>query len=348
MASLPDPIRFAHLPTPIEPLERLSAHLAGTAGRGPRIFVKRDDCTGLAFGGNKTRKLEYLLADALARGADHVITAGGVQSNHVRQTAAAAARLGLACTLVLSRSVPVADPDYEATGNIQLDRLLGATLRFCATSDERAPVMEQVAAEVTAEGGRPYVIPVGGSNPLGALGYVACLRELAEQERVLGLSFDRLVLASSSAGTQAGLIAGCRSLGRGLRVTGIDVDADPEGLEATVRDLAGETLALLESHAGGSALPVEIVGGHAGSAYGVPSPEGLEAIRLLARLEGLLLDPVYSGKAMAGLLSLAAKGELRAGETVLFLHSGGAPALFAYRSWFEAEPGAVASRIAGA
>jgi len=338
----PEPIPLAHLPTPIEPLERLSAHLAKGAG-GPRIFVKRDDCTGLAFGGNKTRKLGYLMADALARGADHVITAGGVQSNHVRQTAAAAARLGLACTLALSRSVPARDPDYEASGNLQLDRLLGAALRFCPTSADRERVMAAVAQEVSAAGGHPYLIPVGGSNPLGALGYVACLREIAEQEQAFGLRFDRLVLASSSAGTQAGLVAGAWLTGHRAQVTGIDVDADPDGLEAKVRDLAAGTLALAGAPREAARLQVQVVGGYAGEAYGVPSPEGLEAIRLLACLEGLLLDPVYTGKAMAGLLDLAARGTIGAGERVLFLHSGGAPALFAYRSWLETAPSPAAS-----
>ena len=327
-----DPIRLAHLPTPIEALPRLSAHLGG-----PEIFVKRDDCTGLAFGGNKTRKLEYLMAEATALGADTMITTGGVQSNHVRQTAAAAAKLGFAVELVLGRTVPIAEDDYDRTGNVQLDRLLGATLHFCDGEADRTAGMEQVAEAVRGRGGKPYVIPSGGSNPTGALGYVECLREIARQETELGHRFDTLVHATGSAGTQAGLVAGVADTGHPMQVIGIDIDAEAEVVEAKVRALTAATLERLGSTAepADAVAAVRVEAGYAGAAYGVPSDEGLAAIRLLARLEGLLLDPVYTGKAMAGLIDLVERGRFRAGDKILFLHSGGAPALFAYRSWFE-------------
>jgi len=319
---------FAHLPTPLEPLERLSREIGG-----PTLYVKRDDCTGLAFGGNKTRKLEFLLADALAHGADTVITAGGAQSNHVRQTAAAAARLGLECELVLTRVVPWNAPDYEETGNVQLDRLFGAKLHFHPADTDRDAAMDEIAGWVHARGGRPYVIPVGGSNPIGALGYVACALELENQANDLGIEFDYVVHASSSGGTQAGLVSGFRAIHSDTRVIGIDVDADTEAVAADVDRLA-QALAGLLGLSGDIADDVVVKGGYAGDAYGVPTAGMIDAVTRLARSEGLVLDPVYTGKAMAGLIDLAANAAFDASDTVVFVHTGGTPALFAYRTAF--------------
>ena len=322
-------VTLAHLPTPLEPLERLTRRLGG-----PRLFIKRDDCTGLALGGNKTRKLEFLLGEALVEGADTVITAGGVQSNHVRQTAAAAAKLGLAAELVLARNVPWTKDDYDRTGNLQLDRLLGARVHFYPGETDRAAVMEELADAIRAKGGHPYVIPVGGSNAVGALGYVACAHELTEQAKALGLEFDTVVLPSSSGGTLAGLGVGLAALGHPARVIGIDVDADTKEVRRTVAEIAEAALALLGLSGG---LPPDVVaveGGYAGDAYGLPTGEMREAVTLLAKEEGIILDPVYSGKAMAGLLGLIAQGRLKPENRVVFLHTGGTPALFAYRSLF--------------
>jgi L-cysteate sulfo-lyase len=321
-------LRFAHLPTPLEPLTRLARELGG-----PHLYVKRDDCTGLAFGGNKTRKLEFLVADAVAGGADTLITAGGVQSNHVRQTAAAAARLDLACHLVLTRNVPRTDEDYVSGGNIQLDRLLGAGVHVLPEGENREQAMDGLADRLRAQGRRPYVIPVGGSNAVGALGYVAAAAEIERQAEERDLLVDHVVVAASSGGTQAGLVAGFHGLRSRTRVIGIDVEADADVTAAAVRRHAAETLA----HLGCSeaATPgVEVVAGHGGDGYGLPSTEMIDAVQRLARLEGLILDPVYTGKAMAGLIALIAAGRFAPSETVVFLHTGGQPALFAYRSAF--------------
>ncbi len=327
-------VALAHLPTPLEPMERLSAHLGG-----PRLFVKRDDCTGLALGGNKTRKLEFLTAEALAAGADTVITAGGLQSNHVRQTAAAAAKLGLAAHLVLSRKVPREQDDYERTGNIQLDRLLGAELHILPADGDRAAAMDALADRLRAAGARPYVIPIGGSNATGALGYVNCARELAEQAEALCGGFDAVVLACSSGGSQAGLIAGLEALGHRARVLGVEVDGDSDGVAAAVHEVAAEVAGRLGLDTSAVAARVEVISGYGGPGYGLPTPEMRRAVEMVARKEGLLLDPVYSGKAMAALMGQIAESRFGARERVVFLHSGGTPALFAYRSVFE-DPGA--------
>ncbi|MFQ5772976.1 MAG: D-cysteine desulfhydrase [Kiloniellaceae bacterium] len=322
-------VHLAHLPTPLEPLERLSRHLCG-----PRLFIKRDDCTGLALGGNKTRKLEFLMGEALAEGADTILTAGGVQSNHVRQAAAAAARLGLAAELVLTRNVPWKGPDYDETGNIQLDRLLGARLHVHPAGTDRDAAMHRLAESLRAQGRRPYIVPVGGSNPTGALGYADAAQELALQAQDMGVDFDYVVLASSSGGTQAGLVAGLAAIGHPARVVGIDVDADPEGVAATVQALCAATAERLAPRAAPGPHAIEVRGGYAGPAYGLPSEEMKQAVELLARLEGIVLDPVYTGKAMAGLIGLIRQGRFRATDRIVFLHSGGAPALFAYRAVF--------------
>ena len=329
-------VSLAHLPTPLEPLARLSAHLGTRFGGGPRLFIKRDDCTGLAFGGNKTRKLEFLLAEALEGGADTVITAGGIQSNHVRQTAAAAAKLGLKAELVLARNVPWGGGEFEHTGNIQIDRLLGARIHLLPTETDRAAAMETLAAELRETGARPYVVPVGGSNPTGALGYANCARELAAQAEDMIEGFDYLVFASGSGGTQGGLVAGLTALGHRAQAIGIDVDADPPEVEAVSRELAAATAERLGARGSAAADRVEVVAGYAGKSYGLPTDGMKRAVELAARLEGLLLDPVYGGKAMAGLIGLIAEGRFQANARVVFLHGGGTPALFAYRSVFEA------------
>lgn len=324
-------VALAHAPTPLEPLDRLRAALGG----GPRLLVKRDDATGLAGGGNKTRKLEYLLADALSQGADTVVTTGGVQSNHARQTAAAAARLNLTCELVLTRVVPDRPADYERTGNVLLDRLLGAQIHLCPGDTDRAAKMAEVAEAVRGRGGTPYVVPTGGSTAVGALGYARAALELVAQAAERDLSIDYIVHASSSGGTQAGLVAGLQCLGHPAQVLGIDVEADAPDTDAHVRALAAETAQHL-GYAGH--LPdaaVRVVPGYAGPAYGVPTSEMAAAVRRAAGTEGLILDPVYSGKAMAGLVGLIEAGTFNADDTVVFLHTGGLPGLFGYLDAFE-------------
>ncbi len=322
--------RLAHLPTPLEPMEALSRHLGG-----PRLYVKRDDCTGLATGGNKTRKLEFLMADALEKGADTVITCGGIQSNHARQTAAAAARLGLGCALVHQAEHPWDGPDYAATGNALLDRLLGATLHAVPAEADRDAGMARLADDLRARGKRPYVIPGGGSNALGGLGYAGCAFEITAQANDLGLAVDHIVLATGSGGTQGGLIAGLAALNSPIRVIGIDIDADPQGVAEKVRAVAQGAAALLGLRDGVPDNAVAVEAGYAGPDYGRPTPAMIEAVRLAARLEGLILDPVYTGKAMAGLIDLVRRGRFGQDETVVFIHTGGTPALFAYRSIFE-------------
>ena len=321
---------LAHLPTPLEPMARLSAELGG-----PRLLVKRDDCTGLALGGNKTRKLEFLMAEALEAGADTVITAGGVQSNHVRQTAAAAAKLGLAAHLVLTRKVAWDKDGYDRTGNILLDRLLGAEIHILPAGGDRAAAMDALAVELRAAGGRPYVIPLGGSNATGALGYADCARELLTQAEALCGGLDAIVLASSSGGSQAGLIAGLRALEHPAQVIGVEVDGHHEGVTAAVREVAAAIAERLGLDPGELVERVEVIAGYGGPGYGLPTPDMRHAVELAARREGLLLDPVYSGKAMAGLIGLIAEGRFGPEERVVFLHSGGTPALFAYGSVFE-------------
>ncbi len=310
-------IRLAHLPTPVEPLPRLTATLGG----GWELWVKRDDQTGLAFGGNKTRKLEYLMAEARAHGARMVITTGAAQSNHCRQTAAAAARLGLECLLVL-----VGPPgDSQPTGNRFLMHLLGAQVRW-TTRASRDEDLKRAFQEAWAEGKRPYLIPYGGSSPIGAAAYAYALEELLIHQ---DFQPDVIVLASSSGGTQAGLVAGARLLGYQGRIIGISVDAPAEVLRACVAQLASEVLDRLQ--APGSITPdeIEVVDTYAQPGYGVLTEREEEAIRLAARTEGLLVDPVYTGRALAGLIDLVRQGAFASGSRLLFWHTGGSPALLA-------------------
>lgn len=309
-------VSLAHLPTPIAPLERLTRELGG-----PRLFVKRDDLTGLAGGGNKARKLEFLVADALACGARCLVTLGGAQSNHCRQTAAAAARTGLRCVLVLRGHAPA-----EETGNILLDRLLGAELVW-AGSREREAVMGEVVAAESAAGNGPYAIPLGGSTPLGAVGFALAMAEMLEQAPV---PFDRVVVASSSAGTQAGLVAGAALFGYQGQVLGMSIDEDAASLQSMVAERASAAAALLGEEIRIDAQDVCVNADYLGGGYGVLGRAEREAIQLFATREGILLDPVYTGRAAAGMIDLLRRGRFEKGESILFWHTGGTPALHAY------------------
>lgn len=311
--------------TPIEPLPRLSAAL----GNGVEVWMKRDDLLGLAGGGNKTRKLEFLLAAALAQGADTIITVGAPQSNHCRLTLAAAAKEGLKCRMIIEERVPGSySPD--AVGNHFLFKLMGVeSLRVVPLGSDLAAEMASEAATVQASGGRHYIIPGGGSNPLGALGYAACAAEVVAQSFDLGISFDRFLVASGSAGTHAGIIAGLTALNSRLPVHGVSVRRDRATQEGNVLALAVATAALLGTPAP-SAAAVMVDDGQVGPGYSLPTDAIIEAVQLLACVEGVLLDAVYSGKAMAGLIAAVRDGRIPAGERVLFLHTGGAPSLPAF------------------
>ena len=315
---VPQQVNLGFFPTPLHPLPRLSEMLGG-----PEIWIKRDDQTGLATGGNKTRKLRLLVADALAQGADTLITAGAVQSNHCRQTAAAAAQFGLQCHLVL-RGAP---PDVP-NGNLLLDLLLGARVHFVRDRAEGQARMSALDEELREEGHRPYLIPYGGSNALGAAAYALAVQEL--QAQAGDVAFDAIVFATSSGGTQAGLIAGARLWGLDTTIIGISVDEPAEVLAPRVARLASEALALLGESDEISAEEVLVDDRFRGGGYAVVGDLEREAIRTLARAEGILLDPVYTGRAFGGLLSLIQEGRWEKGQRVLFWHTGGTPALFAF------------------
>ncbi len=324
-------VRITHAPTPLEPMQRLTQLLGG-----PNLWIKRDDCTGLATGGNKTRKLEYLMADALAQGADTVITQGATQSNHARQTAAIAARLGLQCHLILEDRTGYRQDDYRNSGNVFLDRLLGAQLSEVAAGTNMDEAMAQLAERLRGDGRKPYVIPGGGSNAIGALGYVTCALELAEQANNSALSIDMLVTATGSAGTQAGLVAGLEGARAGIPVLGIGVRAPKAAQEDKVFQLAAQTAELLGVAGAVKREAVVANCDYVGAGYGVPTQGMIEAVTLMARSEGILLDPVYSGKAMAGLIDLIRTGHMRKGQNVVFLHTGGAVGLYGYLHAFPA------------
>jgi len=323
-------VRLAHLPTPLEPMLRLTKHLGG-----PRLWVKRDDCTGLGIGGNKTRKLEFLMADAIEHGADIVITQGATQSNHVRQTAAAAAKLGLECHLILEDRTGFSDEAYQSNGNVLLDNIFGATISTCADGTDMNAEMETLAGRLKGKGKKPYIMPGGGSNPVGALGYVNAAFELLGQANDLGLKIAHLVIATGSAGTHAGLAVGIAAMNSSIPILGIGVRAPKEKQEKTVYELAERTAA----HMGipGLVKRENIVANtdYVGPGYGLPTEGMIEAVKLVAQLEGILLDPVYCGKAMDGLIQLTRNGFFRKDSDVVFLHSGGAAALFAYPTIFQ-------------
>ncbi|MHB1293461.1 MAG: D-cysteine desulfhydrase family protein [Anaerolineae bacterium] len=306
-------------PTPLYELERLSRTLGG-----PHILIKRDDLSGLATGGNKTRKLELLIADALQQGADTVITAGAPQSNHAMQTAAAAARFGLQCVLVLGPRAP-----QRWNGNLLLDRLLGARIRWAGDRD-RYTVMEEVAAEERAAGRKAYIIPYGGSNAIGAAAYALAMDELMRQLVQRGTHLDHIVFASSSGGTQAGMVVGARAYNLDGRILGISVDKPADAFRPVVLELARLTAAFLDLPLEITAEDITINDSYLGGGYAVLGDAEREAIRLVARTEGLVVDPVYTGRAMAGLIDLIRRKAFGKDETVLFWHTGGTSALFAY------------------
>ncbi len=323
-------VRLGHLPTPLEPMDRLSEALGG-----PRIWVKRDDATGLSTGGNKTRKLEFLLADALKKGSDTVITQGATQSNHARQTAAGAARLGLACHILLEDRTGSADPQYINSGNVLLDQLHGATISMRAGGTDMAAEMDALAEKLRAAGRKPYVIPGGGSNPIGALGYVDCAKELVDQAASMSLKIDSLIHATGSSGTQAGLVAGLTALGSEIDLLGIGVRAPQQKQEDMVYDLALRTMEYLGLGEQIDRSAVKANCDYVGPGYGMPTDGMREAIKMLARLEGLLFDPVYSGKGLDGLIDLVRKGHFADKQNLVFLHTGGSAALFGYAEIFE-------------
>ena len=305
-------------------MPRLSKHLGG-----PNIYVKRDDCTGLASGGNKTRKLEYSMAAALEEGADTIVTVGAVQSNHVRQTAAAACKLGLKCEVLLEHRI--ADPSeyYAGSGNVLLDKIFGANLREYAGGTDFEQAMTEVADEVTAQGGKPYIIPGGASNKIGALGYVNCAIELLGQIEEQGLDISHIVTATGSAGTQGGLIVGLKAMESTIPLLGIGVNIPQQDQEEKVFKLACETAEYIGK--AGCVAREDVVANcnYVGDGYGVPTESMNEAVLMLARTEGLLFDPVYSGKGLAGMIDLIRNGTLTNGN-IVFLHTGGSAALFAY------------------
>ena len=324
------PLMFG--PSPIHRLERLTAELGGAA-----LWAKRDDCnSGLAYGGNKTRKLEYLVADALAQGADTLVSIGGVQSNHTRQVAAAAARAGLGCVLVQESWVDWPDVVYDRVGNILLSRLLGADVRLVQASFGIGfkESWEQALTDVTERGGKPYAIPAGASDhPLGGLGFAGWAAEVAQQEAELGVFFDTVIVCSVTGSTQAGMVAGFALENRGRRVIGIDGSAKPEETHAQVLRIAQDTAAKIGARALNADDVVLDDRYHAGT-YGIPDETTLAAIRLGARLEAMITDPVYEGKSLAGMIDLVRRGEIGRDSNVLYAHLGGQPALNAYAGVF--------------
>ena len=322
-------VRLCHSPTPLESLENLTKELGG-----PTLYIKRDDCTGLATGGNKTRKLEFLIGQALQQGADTIITQGAVQSNHARQTAAAAAKFGLNCKILLERRVPNVALDYEQTGNVLLDRMFGAELEWWPAGEDMNAIGRDVTEKVREEGGMPYFIPGGGSNKVGALGYVNCAIELLQQADEQGLRIDTVVTSTGSAGTQAGLVVGLEDGNSGIKVYGVSARLPRDKQEELVYNLAVETAAYVGIKGEISRESVVANSDYVGPGYGQPTPEMVEAVNLLARTEGILLDPVYSGKAMAGLIGEIRKGTFSKDDNIVFVHTGGTPALFAYEALF--------------
>ena len=320
-------------PSPVHPLERLSGHLGGA-----KIWAKREDCnSGLAFGGNKTRKLEYLVPDALAQGADTLVSIGGVQSNHTRQVAAVAARLGLRARLVQESWVDWPDPVNDRVGNILLSRIMGADVRLVDAGFGIGfkNSWEQALEDVRAAGGTPYAIPAGASDhPLGGLGFANWAYEVQQQEDRLGVFFDTIIVCSVTGSTQAGMIAGFAGQDRPRRVIGIDASARLDETRAQVEKIARNTAALIGLGRDLRDDEITVLPGWAGDRYGIPVPSTLDAIRLTGSLEGVIIDPVYEGKSMAGLIDLVRSGEIGSDSTVLYAHLGGQPALNAYSGLF--------------
>jgi L-cysteate sulfo-lyase len=323
-------ISLGHFPTALEPLKRFGEWLGG-----PSVWVKRDDASGMGQGGNKVRALEFVLPEALAAGADILLTAGVVQSNSVRQVAAAAAKAGLDCHFaMITDRVDRTDTDYAQTGNIFLDHLYGATHEIVSIRDDRTSMLERIAARLRAEGRKPYIVPYGCANRLGGVGYLNAATEIATQAEALGVSVTHLVHASGTGGTQAGLIVGFAALGLPIEVIGIDIDADPTGVRQRVTRILRE----LAEDVGLAPGPLEdriiIEDGFSAGAYGHADAPTVNAMAIAARLEALTLDPVYSAKALAALIGLSKAGRFQPSDNVVFLHTGGTPAIYAYRSLF--------------
>ena len=322
-------IQITHSPTPLEFMPRLTEALGG-----PNIYIKRDDCTGLGSGGNKTRKLEFLMADAERLGADTIITQGATQSNHARQTVAIAVKMGMKCEILLEDRTGSKVENYKKSGNVFLDHLYGARVQEVPGGTDMNAAMASLADELRSKGQKPYVIPGGGSNPIGALGYVTCAMELINQFNTRDLRVDCVVHATGSAGTQAGLVVGLEGARSQIPVLGIGVRAAKEAQETNVYNLAVKTAELLGIPGSVKRESVTANCDYVGGGYGVPTPVMVEAVTLVARLEGILLDPVYSGKGMAGLIDLCRKGHFKKGENIVFLHTGGAVALYGYMEAF--------------
>ncbi len=325
------PLTFG--PSPVHRLDRLSAHLGGAS-----LWAKREDCnSGLAYGGNKTRKLEYIVPDALAAGADTLVSIGGYQSNHTRQVAAVAAKLGLKCRLVQEKWVDWDDPGNETVGNILLSRIMGADVRLDPAGFDIGirQSWEDALAEVEASGGKPYAIPAGASeHPYGGLGFANWAYEVEQQERELGVFFDTIIVCTVTGSTQAGMIAGFAGQDRPRRVIGIDASATLEKTRAQVARIARHTAQLIDLGRELRDDEIVVLEGWAGDEYGIPVQSTLDAIRLSGRLEGMIIDPVYEGKSMAGLIDLVTDGSIDSDSTVLYAHLGGQPALNAYASAF--------------
>jgi len=327
------PLTFG--PTPIHPLKRLSAHLGGQV----ELYAKREDCnSGLAFGGNKTRKLEYLIPEALKQGCDTLVSIGGVQSNQTRQVAAVAAHLGMKCVLVQEHWVNYEDAVYDRVGNIELSRILGADVRLDAAGFDIGirPSWEQALEDVRKAGGKPFPVPAGCSeHPLGGLGFVGFAEEVRAQEAELGFKFDYVVVCSVTGSTQAGMVVGFAADGRADRVIGIDASAKPEATRAQILRIARHTAEIVELGRPITDADVVLDTRFGGPEYGLPSDGTMEAIRLCARQEGMLTDPVYEGKSMHGMIEMVRQGEFPAGSKVLYAHLGGVPALSAYAELFK-------------
>lgn len=321
-------VEITHAPTPLEFAPRLSKEL------GCNLYIKRDDCTGLAGGGNKTRKLEYLLAEAQQQEADTLVTVGGLQSNHARQTAATAAKFGMGCELVLEDVIGTPKTDYYNNGNVLLDKVLGANIHTLGLNEDCDIYVEALIQKLKREGRSPYRIPVGGSNVIGSLGYVRSANEILQQISTQNVQIDQIVLATGSAGTQAGLLAGLIAARVDIPVLGITVSRSAEEQLLLVETLLRQTLAKLDQDPELAVGRVFTNGSFYGDGYGIPTPAMLSAVKRCAQLEGLLLDPVYTGKAMAGLMDLCEQGVIKPGSNQLFLHTGGSQGLFAYREVF--------------
>lgn len=328
LASFPR-VRLTQAPTPLEFLGNLTRLLDG-----PNIYIKRDDNTGLALGGNKTRKLEFLIGDALAQGATHILTQGATQSNHVRQTIAAANKYGFKTTILLEERVSGAPADYYANGNVLLDQIFGAVIETRPAGLDMHEELIAAGERLRAAGEKPYLIPGGGSNPIGALGYVVSAQEIVAHANEHGLRIDHVVHATGSTGTQAGLLVGLQGSNSHIPVLGISVRAAKEKQEHNVRQLAARTWELLGVRGSFPEESVVVNSDYVGEGYGLPTDGMIEAVHLLARHEGILLDPVYTGKGFAGLVDLVRKRHFRKGQNIVFLHTGGAAGLFAYRSLF--------------